>query len=161
MQAHETYVNFPVGLSFDGGTYVMDEYEEGTFTPEYDPAVGGWSPTYDLQSASYIRIGDVCHFRIKIRTDTLGIGNAQGSVNVAGLPFTSRSTTQQAVSIYSANFPAGNNPYMAFVQSNTTEILIYKMNATLGNTPVRMDATDFGDGTNNNQLYIAGSYHVQ
>jgi len=161
MQAYETYVNFPVGLSFDGGTYVMDEYEEGTFTPEYDPAAGGWDPTYDMQDGNYIRIGDVCHFRLRLRTDDLGVSNASGNVNVAGLPFTSRTTTPQAVSVYSSNFPAGDNPYMAWVLGNSTEIYIYKMNATIGDSPVRMDVDDFGNGANDNQVYIAGSYQVQ
>lgn len=160
MEVRETYVDFPVGLSFDGGTYVMDEYEEGTFTPEYEPAVGGWGPTYDQQNGNYIRIGDVCHFRLRLRTDTLGISSAQGNVNITGLPFSARGTTNQAVSIFSANFPAGDNPYMAFVNSGSSEIFLYKMSPTIGNTPFRMQDDDFGNGTNDNQVYIAGSYQV-
>lgn len=161
MEVRETYVDFPVGLSFDGGTYVMDEYEEGTFTPVYAPAVGAWSPTYDMQNGNYIRIGDVCHFRLRLRTDTLGVSSAQGTVDITGLPFTARATTHQAVSIHSASFPAGDNPYMAFVHQGTNKILLYKMNSTLGNSPVRLTDVDFGNTANDNQVYIAGSYQVQ
>ncbi len=163
MKVRETFVNFPVGLSFDGGTNKMDEYEEGTFTPEYDPAsnpVSGWNPNYDRQNGHYIRIGNVCHFRIRLRTDSVGTVSSTGAIDVSGLPFQARGTSPQAVSIYSNGFPNGDHPYMAYVNTSSTRIYIYKMNATLGNAPVRMTYNDFGNGINDNAVYITGSYQV-
>lgn len=152
---------FGSNLNHGVNARIPTEYEEGTFTPTYTPASGSWSVTYDQRNGNYIRIGDICYFYIRLRTDNINVSNASGNVDVTGLPFTAASSgLHQPVSVVSANWPANDAPYLATVLGNDTRIAFYHMNATLGSNPSRQGVGDFVTGANDNQLYIAGTYKI-
>ena len=64
---------------------LLDDYEEGTWTPSID-ADSGAVATYHNQEGAYTRIGRLvkCHFRIRIND----ANNSSGAIRIAGLPFT-------------------------------------------------------------------------
>jgi len=67
----------------------LDDYEEGTFTPFFQPsdAGSGFSATYSNQVGIYTKIGNLvtCQIRLEAATASGGTGNAR----IGGLPFTS------------------------------------------------------------------------
>ena len=68
---------------------LLDDYEEGTFTPTYEPSSGSFtSITYNRRTGNYTKIGNTVHVWIDISTDALTLGTASGGVRISGLPFT-------------------------------------------------------------------------
>jgi len=96
-------VKADAGIDFSGisstadsgsvGNNLLDDYEEGTFTPTLTKwNVGTPTPmscTHTTQQGRYIKIGAVVHARINLFVDA-GItwGNSSSALTVDGLPFT-------------------------------------------------------------------------
>jgi hypothetical protein len=86
-------IQMPTGLGIDfsasegGGatSSLLDDYEEGTWTPTYTASGGGAPSGYASQEGHYTKIGNVVTIRFVIRSnkDTLS-----GDIKVSGLPFT-------------------------------------------------------------------------
>jgi len=104
-------------LGGTGAANHLDDYEEGTWTPEF-ASDSGTDPTctYDnIQFGYYQRVGDWVHCTGGLRTDSV----SGGSLNLAikGLPFAGESTTtsgttcRQAGTIGQAYAWSGNAPY--------------------------------------------------
>jgi hypothetical protein len=75
------------GITFAGRTSVLDDYEEGTWTPTYTGQSGQPdSISYDLQEAHYTKIGSVVTVVGKIQTSGI-TGNFSGGIRLSGLPF--------------------------------------------------------------------------
>lgn len=75
---------------------LLDDYEEGTFTPSLTFATPGTSSfSYSVQSGWYTKIGRMVHYRLELRLTAFSKGTASGDLRISGLPFTS------------ANFGAG------------------------------------------------------
>jgi hypothetical protein len=63
-------------------------YEEGTWTPTLAGSTTAGSFTYSVQTGDYVRIGNTCFVRGRVRIT--GIGAAPvGDLRINGLPFTS------------------------------------------------------------------------
>jgi hypothetical protein len=82
-------------LYLSGGVYLggtvaanhLDDYEEGTWTPTYTGQSGQPdSISYDLQEATYTKIGSVVTVVGKIQTSGI-TGNFSGGIRLSGLPF--------------------------------------------------------------------------
>jgi hypothetical protein len=112
---------FPNGQGIDfsasagGGatSSVLDDYEEGTWTPAFTSTGGGETISYSSSSATYTKIGNrvICNFDFTVNTVSGGSGNTR----LTGLPFTSSSTSNPGALIISyydnwvTNGPAGGN----------------------------------------------------
>ena len=77
------------GSSSGSASALLDDYEEGTFTPNYD-ASGGVTFTYSQQYGFYTKIGDTVFFTIYLQgyASTITGGNENNGVALQGLPFT-------------------------------------------------------------------------
>ena len=150
------------GVSFNGDSLAvncLDDYEEGTFTPSYVVANGTINPSYDQQNGIYTKIGNLVHFRLRLRTDSLGAsGSPSGNIDIVGLPFTSGPVSYSAVSIFSTGWKSQVNPYQAFVFNSNTTIGLYHQNSTVGSSPGRIQYPDLNTGSNDNNTYLAGCY---
>jgi hypothetical protein len=86
-----------------GGTAaanLLDDYEEGTFTPTLTGAsTPGTGQAYTTQQGNYTKIGNVVNFNINL--DLSSVGTAAGTLQIEGLPFTAADTagSQQAAVI--------------------------------------------------------------
>jgi len=72
-----------------GGTAsanLLDDYEEGTWTPGIDAAGSSPTVTYTTQSAYYVKIGNLVHVWGNINVSTISGGS--GQIVITGLPFT-------------------------------------------------------------------------
>jgi len=77
----DLYLGGGVYLGGTGSANKLDDYEEGTWTPN----IGG-NATYTNQTAQYVKVGDLVHIQCNIEINTIGTGSAN---TLSGLPFTS------------------------------------------------------------------------
>ena len=87
-----------LGVTSATASNLLDDYEEGTWTPVYS-STGGLpsSVTYDRQNGYYYKIGGVVHIWWTLRTDAINTSGMSGDLYVSGLPFTVGATANDAV----------------------------------------------------------------
>jgi len=91
-----------LGVTTATASNLLDDYEEGTFTPTVGSGVT--SPTYTVQDGSYIKIGSFVYFSIDI---DLATGTAAAApLEFHGLPFAASNTPEKAFG--SASWSYGN-----------------------------------------------------
>jgi hypothetical protein len=78
-------IQFPAAQNASAGANVLDDYEEGTWTP----SVGG-SATYNTQQGYYTKIGRLVHVHCNITINLIGTGS---TTVISGLPFAISSST--------------------------------------------------------------------
>lgn len=138
-----------------GTSELLSDYEEGTWSPIYQTTGGSF--TYDIQTGTYTKIGNVvyCSFRISTATVTAGTGN----VLLAGLPFTqnSSSNVRGSFGIGDSRSFLGDTPTGIVTEETgtTTAKLTYRLLANGGVT--NLDASDLAP-TGAFQNIIAGSF---
>jgi hypothetical protein len=156
-------ITFPATQVPSADANTLDDYEEGTFTPLYQPETGSFSSiTYQEQFGAYTKIGNRVYVQGRIRTSSLSVGSASGAVNIAGLPFTviNNSTTGRnagclsVVSTWGGDYPSG-----IYAESNTTYMTLLYRTAANGTT-ANLDVTDMSTGGSNNQVFFSLCYII-
>ena len=119
-------INFGASAGSGATSTILDDYEEGTFTPTISS--GGTSISYTIARGSYTRIGDLVHCQI----DLMATGTANSSVaRIGGLPFTSLNQATQAfggafLAYANAAFPrSGDDRALFHVLTSDVNIAIY------------------------------------
>lgn len=100
-------IAFPATQVPSAGANVLDDYEEGTWTPN----VGG-SATYTSQVALYTKVGRSVYVQMVMTINSIGSGSA---LTILGLPFTASSGQEQA----------GSMGYFTALSSNVSSIMPY------------------------------------
>ena len=68
---------------------VLNDYEEGTWTPVYSPTSGSFTTLPTVSSGQYRKIGNTVFVWGNLRTaGTVVLGTASGDIQITGLPFT-------------------------------------------------------------------------
>lgn len=118
-------ISFPATQNASAGANVLDDYEEGTFTPGIAGGSTAGTQTYSRQNGTYTKIGR--HVTARSHTTmTAKDAATAGSLMLTGLPFTSSSTagTTSALTIgYVSNFDfaAGYTQAGGDVPANSTQ----------------------------------------
>ena len=146
----DIYLSGGVVFGSTGGNVTsktLDDYEEGTWTPTISS--GSTSPTYSVQTGTYVKIGKQVFFSMYITT-TGGTLNSSHLI-FSGLPFSSTGSTGGAsVSYSNSGFRANNKPTNFFTSG--TQIEVYETDgSTLIGTEVQTASFD---------LRINGQYEV-
>ena len=81
------------GSAAGSSSAVLDDYEEGTFTPSF---LNVAAPTYSNQSGSYVKIGNLVNYTLDINYSSLDTGDAS-AMAIGGLPFLSATTAAGTV----------------------------------------------------------------
>ena len=153
------------GITFNGDTAsanALDDYEEGTWTPEYTGDSGSFSSvTYDsFRAGRYTKIGRMVFAYGFIRTDAISLGTLSGTLKVTGLPFTALSTGQPYKFMVALgtrhNFNGAIEIVGSAVNDNSTEFFLTKDY----NTGSSVQVTDLGTGTNQNHLQFTAIYET-
>jgi hypothetical protein len=135
---------------------LLDDYEEGSFTPTLTTENSLLSASYTSQDGKYTRIGRMVYFQIYIRLSSKSGGS--GQLRVSNLPFSASSATGAAyggaVAAYTFNWDndaldrmmigAGSDQVQLFVGTNSGT----NVNAGAGNL------------NNDTQMRVFGHYHV-
>jgi len=149
-----------------GTSELLDDYEEGTFTPTLvTTGTNFTSVGYSVSTKGrYTKIGNTVHVYIRLATDSVnkgsGPGAATGNVAIGGLPFTCNSDIylNYSVSVLTQNWSA-NPPAGAQVVHNTKLIYLYQNQGSTGSI-TGTSVSDVGTGTANNDVTIVGTYRV-
>lgn len=159
-------VGIDFGATSDGsGTMsseLLDDYEEGTWSPVFAMTGGDFTtaPTMDIVAARYVKVGHMVTFYAYLRTDSVDITGAGGSLAVEGLPYANAgSNNYAAINVGQANFWT-NAPSGGYVYSGGDYIVLTKRNTGITGSMTEMQAADLTAGVtaNQNQLMISGSY---
>ena len=86
----DLYLSGGVYLGGSGSANLLDDYEEGTWTPVLGGVSGTSGQTYSLQAGRYTKVGRqvICSFEATLTA----VGTVTGSAIISGLPFTSAGT---------------------------------------------------------------------
>ena len=82
---------FPASQASDAGANVLDDYEEGSWTPTIGGSGGQSGQVYSIQVGRYVKIGSLVHLQGRIALSTLGTVTTVAQIQ--GLPFASANTT--------------------------------------------------------------------
>ena len=154
----EGVVSIPVGIELGSGVdgsptgNILDEYEEGTFTPSIAAGRTG-SITYQNQTGFYTKIGNTVFLRFYMQ---MSGGSTNGSVfYIGGLPFTNINQTAYEGggyhtyqnSFFDSGDPRDNHPWLAL---NSSQVNFHKTSNGGAVT---------GNETTTNQHYLI--FHLQ
>jgi hypothetical protein len=78
-------IKFPATQAASADVNTLDDYEEGTFTPEITFAYASTGVTYASRSGSYVKIGRFVFFTLSISLSSKGSSTGQARVQV--VPF--------------------------------------------------------------------------
>ena len=129
-------VQFPATQNASSGVNVLDDYEEGTFTPVLQGGTTAGSQTYDIQTGRYVKIGKLVFVEINVDLSAKD-GATSGSMQIGGFPF----TIETAGTLSAGSLAIGR-------QSNwdlNTAGGFYAVGATLVNNTTRADLSEIGD----------------
>jgi hypothetical protein len=102
-----------------GTSELLDDYEEGTFTPSFTGGTSGSG--YTRQVGEYTKVGRLVTFILTIDGD--GLTGTATAIEIGGLPFTSRNVAELggAQYTYPGNFDTTNDRrFWLVAQNNTT-----------------------------------------
>ena len=114
------------GVTAGGGSSatLLDDYEEGTFTPTITASTTNPTITYTTQRGHYTKIGNLVTAQIRIVTSAVSGG--VGNTFISGLPYTSLTQsglTQAGVVAFSSGLGANNHPRSVQLQDNSSQLI--------------------------------------
>jgi hypothetical protein len=123
-------ITFPATQSASAGANVLDDYEEGSWTPTITATGGASGQSYTTQTGRYNKIGNkvTCWFTVILA----GKGTLTSAIQIGGLPFTSENTAglQGALDVpYWENLATAFVKLGGLVQANTSAATIYAITA--------------------------------
>ena len=84
-------VHFGATAGGNATSTVLDDYEEGTFTPAISMTDNAGSLAYSAQTGYYTKIGDLVHIQLYVQVSN--VSGIAGQVRIGGLPFTPANVT--------------------------------------------------------------------
>ena len=156
-------IYFPATQNPSTGVNVLDDYEEGTFTPgiaDLSLDGSGEGQTYAVQAGNYTKIGNRVFFSLALAISSLGTLTTSQAAAITGLPFTSSSTANSDSSVSIGlglllAIPNAGEAVTGRVRTNSTHIELRLWDGTLGTTNMTV-AEVSADG----QLMASGHYQV-
>jgi hypothetical protein len=151
-------VIFPASQNAVANANTLDDYEEGTFTPNFLWGGAASGIDYGNRVATYSKIGNRVFFHMYVGYTARG--SSPGDFTITGLPFTSVATASgghSAVAIWFSNVSLTNYVITGYVGQSSTTIFL---NASPINTPagstIALSNTAFP--ANNGGFMITGHY---
>ena len=146
-------IQFPATQVASAGANVLDDYEEGTWTPTFTAATPPTSVTYTIQSGVYEKIGRSVNVRSRLLVNSKGAGGA-GDVTIGGLPFSASGNTILSIGRYgSLTLPSSGVGMWGLTNSTTYAIGTDTNTAAAGITWADISANNFDH-------FMMGTYNV-
>ena len=154
---NEIYLGGGAYLGGTSSSHLLDDYEEGTWTPSY--SISGGSFSMGLQIGSYRKVGKIVMATARVRGQRSG---GSGTLNLTGLPFTTNnvSNLHGAVSIGFTNSWT-TSPQAGFTTVNGTTISFKKNGSSNANSNLADDITEADtatSSTSSNDLILSVTY---
>jgi len=153
----DLYVSDGVYLGGTTSANLLDDYEEGTWSPVYTSSSGTFTTmTMNVASATYTKIGRQVTVRAIIGTDNVDATGASGDLRISGLPFANATNGESAISTALSIFWS-TAPDSGYVRTAQSVISLMTTNGTAG---VNVSALNTGANTNYNRLTLTATYFV-
>ena len=159
------YLGGGIYIGGTGSANLLDDYEEGTFTPIYEGSSSDPTITYNTDSTvgAYVKIGELVHVQGRIRTNATSGGS--GNLLLGGLPFTSYSGSNYYAGFtiaYSRYWSSDNFPIALYTYNGTTTaFLSHGREADLRDgIGILVTTADLTNGTNSNDIIFTGTYRI-
>ena len=91
-----------LGATATGDANLLDDYEEGNFTPTIGGSGGNPTVSYSVQLGTYIKVGKMVQLTVSVIATGTPSGGS-GDLIINGIPFTAKSGIQQAGSVAFTN----------------------------------------------------------
>ena len=124
----ERFAITPNGVTFNGDTAAanaLDDYEEGTWTPQIQGTSGAGTASYNTQRGRYLKVGNLVYL-----TGYCGwtSGSAGGELRVTDLPFSALSNSEGIGScmLHSIPFQSGSSPVVIYLGGGTNYTYFYQ-----------------------------------
>lgn len=146
-------IAFPATQVPSAGANVLDDYEEGTFTPTIVGTTSAGVGTYSEQVGRYTKIGNRVFYTINFEWSA---HTGTGNMRISGLPFTATSATAayHTMAFYHSNVAmTAGNTMQGWINVSGTQILMYQV-PTGGGASALLPIDTAGT------LRITGSYEV-
>lgn len=144
-----------------GTSELFDDYEEGTWTPEYTTSNGDYaSVSYVFQLGSYRKIGSLVFITLSLRTSAVDKTGATGFLHIKNLPFTPAAQNQGSASMsvsYSTIFNS-IRPMGAYIKNNETLMYLTYIATPIGSNWSELGAGELSTANPANIVVLSGCY---
>lgn len=138
-------IAFPASQAASAGANVLDDYEEGTWTPVLTfTTPGDVSVTYTLQSGLYTKIGRYVMAQCEVQSATFTHTTAASTLLVSGLPFTVANVRTTGPIRWSGINAAGSTDLCCTSSTGVTSVSFLGMAMGAGQVPI--EATHCASG---------------
>jgi hypothetical protein len=153
IQANGGGIQFPATAVPSADANTLDDYEEGTWTPQIRFGGNAVGVTYSNQKGNYVKIGS--RVFISMYLELSNKGSSTGSATIIGLPFTSQNVTGQYnnAAIWVNTMSGITGSIQGYCGPNSTSINEMAYAGTGGQTIINQ--SNFG---NNSDMMINFSY---
>ena len=137
---------------------LLDDYEEGTWSPSFSAASTSLTTQPTFSNAKYTRVGR----SVTVSCNIIGIasnGDALSDLRLNGLPYSVSSAGSFAGAIKAVRWDNVKSPLVCEAFDNTSYILFYYYDSTLGHTINKGNSLQTA-GTANNQTSLTLTYFV-
>lgn len=142
---------FPATQNPSSSPNVLDDYEEGTYTPSLTLGGGSTGITYVARSGRYTKIGRLVTVTFSFALSAKGAST--GDAALAGLPFAAAIYSNGSVGFYHAMASLGGTPLLQ-VNTGTSSVTLYNPGATGAVALTHANVTD------TTQLYGSITYEA-
>jgi len=141
-------VNVATGIDFSSNdnatgmtSEVLDDYEEGTWTPVFAGATTAGTYTYNGdQIGRYTKIGRMVHVQFRL-TNIVTTSAGSGSIRISGLPFASSySCTGGNLRLDNFNIQSDTNNIAVITSASASHMSIYSTRDSIGDNALTVDA---------------------
>jgi hypothetical protein len=117
----DLYLSGGVYLGGTGAANKLDDYEEGTWTPD----VGGAGVTWSYQQGVYTKVGRLVTVTFWLQAGSTD--SSSGTVSIVGLPFATNSVGRNTVAVRAYNLnnvPSGTHGIVGWTSGTSTSVTI-------------------------------------
>ena len=129
-----------LGVNSATAANLLNDYEEGTFTPTLGGASSDPTVSFNSRSGNYTKIGDRVFINVIVYLSAISGGG--GNINIRGLPFTSNNRGTGSMIFDRMRIQASyQNEVTPYVENNSTYVAIGEMNDAIdeGRSHVQID----------------------
>ena len=141
-------LTFPASQSASSGANTLDDYEEGTWTPQlWDSSNDAGTQAYTAREGRYTKIGRIVHYSFRVYMSTLGNLTTSQYAKIGGLPFTPSGSIHGGGALtymYSLNLGGGVGPIMFMTEDTVPFLSMYQSTATNANPVTVAEVSDDG-----------------
>ena len=161
---------FPSGQGIDfsatsgtGTSELFDDYEEGTWTPNYTAATGGNLGGTQNRQGYYTKVGNKVTVQFYLYINTIDVTGKSGDVTVTGLPFTGslggNATGSLVVTEDTGQYGAFTNSPRTMKLSGSGDSLVL-LKEISSNVEQPLQVTDFATGGGNRNIIRASFTYI-